>query len=180
MHLRKEALALLVVDIQDGLLPHIDSGERVVATASKLCKVARQLNIPILVTEQAPAKLGSTNETVREAAGNAPTLDKVTFSCMGDQGIRHHLNDLKCRQIILCGMETHICVALTARDLLEEGYEVAICSDGVSSRDAQNHKAALKTLRSQGAWVMPFETLAYDLMEQAGTPDFKALLHLFK
>lgn len=181
MHLNAKSATLLIVDLQAKLMPHIAEGQRVVETCNKALVLAHSFGMPVTVTEQLPEKLGPTLPVITEGLpGDHALLTKSTFSCLGDDAIKKHLARLGRKQILLCGTETHICVALTARDLLEAGYEVALISDGVSSRDGAKSARALETLTALGVWVMPFETLAYDLMGQAGTDHFRSLLHLFK
>lgn len=180
MKLDKNTCALLVVDWQTNLLPHLEEGVQALEMSTRLCQVAKHFGLPTFVSEQAPTKLGKTVDRLAPYLLGCPRYSKTHFSCFGDENIRRAIEASECHQIILCGAETHICIALTARDLVEAGYQVALCTDGCCSRSKAQHLAALDTLTSLGVWVMPFDTLAYDLMGQAGTADFKALLPLFK
>lgn len=176
MALREECV-LAVVDVQERLLPHIHEGERVVANAARLVKVARMLGLPVLWAEQ--EKLGATVEPVRsELSGLAP-IGKAEFGALGCAPFRERLASLGRRTLVVCGVEAHICVAQTVLQALPE-YEVHVVSDAVGSRAPENRAVALERLRQAGAVVTCSEMFFYEILQRAGTGEFRAVLPLVK
>ena len=173
--------AVVVVDVQERLAPAMEPGAYagVLKYGRALIEGAKVLGMPVLATEQYPKGLGP---TVRELAEilPAPPLAKMTFSCGADPDFRSELESTERRQIILCGMETHVCVFQTARDLAAAGYEVHVCADAVASRTAEHRRVGLDLAREAGAYVTTAETALFDLLHRAGTPEFKAISALVK
>jgi nicotinamidase-related amidase len=171
---------LLVVDIQERLLPAMSEPDRVVQNAVRLIKGAAILDVPVFATEQYRKGLGGTVPEVAAAlAGTAP-VEKVAFSACGVPGF---LAALKARQVsdaILCGIEAHVCVAQTCLDLLDAGFRVFVTADAVSSRTPENHRLGLERMRDAGAVIVSTEMVLFELLEQAGTERFKRILELVK
>lgn len=168
---------LVVVDVQDRLLPHIHEGERVVSSIVKLAKFARIVGIPILWAEQ--EKLGETAAPIRaELAGLAP-VGKAAFGCLGSGAFRESLGALGRGTLVVCGVEAHICVAQTVLQALSE-YEVHVVADAVGSRAPENRVVALERLRQAGAVVTCTEMFLYEVLGKAGTDEFRAVLPLVK
>lgn len=173
--------ALAVVDFQDKLMP--DDAEAVrsfLDHAVKLVECARCLDMPILVTEQNPERLGGTNAVIAEALSDIPRLSKMEFSCAGNEAFRAALRATGRRQVLVMGMETHICVLQTALGLKERGYEPFVVRDAtLSMRDAE-HQAGLQRLVQEGVKLATTQMAIFELLRAAGTPEFKRMLPLLK
>ena len=180
--LRREGALLLVVDVQERLLPAMFEAERVARYGVLLARAARRLDIPVVVTEQYPEKLGPTVAPLREAMGEFMPIAKMLFSACTDETMRN-LNALReggRTSVLLCGLETHVCVTQTALDLREAGFTVFVPADAVSSRYESDKKAGLERMRGAGAILCSTEMAVFELLREAGTPDFKALLPFIK
>lgn len=179
--LRKEDAVLLVVDIQDVLMPKKKEVTRkYLRQSGRLISVAQTLEVPVLVTEQYPERLGSTNEQLLAVLGDTPRLPKIEFSCMANTGFRGALEKTGRKQLLLIGMETHICVTQTALAALSEGYEVYVVRDAVVSTRKEEYKAGLARMAAAGAVVLTAEMAIFELLRQGGTPEFKKVLPLIK
>lgn len=172
--------AVALIDMQESLAAAMERGEAVAATSALLARVARLLGIPVIVTRQYPAGLGDTVQAVRDATGEAVPVDKVAFSCMAEPAFAERLGALGRRQIVLAGMETHICVTQTALALLAGGYRVHVVADATCSRRATDHRIALERLRAAGAEITVAESVIYEALGAAGTPEFREVLALVK
>jgi len=168
---RKNA-CVLVVDVQDRFTPVMWNFAPVEKYCRALIQAARDLDIPVLATEQYPKGLGTTIGSIRELLP-APPLAKMTFSCPADGAFAEALAATGRRQVLVAGIETHVCVFQTTRDLLEKGYEVFICADAVTSRSEEHRRVALDLMRDLGAVITSAETCIFDLLHVAGTPEFK-------
>lgn len=173
-----EQCALAVVDIQEKLLPPIFEKERLVRNAQLLIRLAAILKIPTLVTTQYCKGLGNVVPEIATLLPDAKPMDKVEFSCFGNQQFGAALKGLPGRRntLLLCGMETHICVMQTALGALQEGYLVHVASDAVSSRAEWNWKIGLLRMRDAGAVISSTEMMMYELLRSSGAPAFKELL----
>lgn len=175
-HLRPDTSTLLVIDLQERLMPVINESERVFANVNRMLVGAEILGVPTLVTEQYPKGLGHTCAEV--ALTDQPVLEKSCFSCFLDDAIstripQHH-------DLVLCGVEAHICVLKTALDALRAGYTVHVLADAVSSRTAANHQIALDRLRQSGAFIASTEMVLFQWMDYAGNDQFKAISRLIR
>ena len=168
---------LLVVDVQARLLPAMSEPDLVVANSTKLVAAAKRLAIPVLVSEQYPRGLGPTVEAL---AGAGTVLAKMSFSCAADPGIAQALERVGRRQIVLCGIESHVCVLQTAIGLRAKGYDVAVVWDAVSSRKQADKDLAAERLRANGVWLIGTEMAVFEWLGVAGTPEFKELSALIK
>lgn len=171
---------LVLVDMQCALADAMERRDAVVETAALLARAAGLLGIPVLVTRQYPRGLGNTVPELVEALGDHSPVDKLTFSCLAEPAFRDRIEALGRRQVVLAGMETHICVTQTALALLDEGYAVSIAADATCSRRRSDHDVALARLRAAGVAVTIAESVIYEALERAGTPEFKAILELVK
>jgi len=176
--LEAEQCALLVVDMQEKLLPPIWEKERLVRNVQRLIRLAGILKIPSLVTVQYAKGLGNTVPEVASLLPGNPPIDKLTFSCFGSDAFCSVLKRLPGRRttMLLCGMETHICVMQTALGALREGYLVHVASDAVSSRTELNWRIGLDRMRSAGAILSSTEMMIYELLRSSGAPAFRELL----
>ena len=172
--------ALVVIDIQERLLPMIFEGERVVRNTVRLIKGARVLGIPILVTEQYKKGLGATTAAVAAEIEGLTQMEKVAFSACGAAGFEKALKAKKISDVILCGIEAHVCVSQTCLDLLDRGLRVFLVVDAMSSRTTDNHFIAVERMRDAGGVVVSTEMVLFELLEKAGTEEFKQVLALVK
>ncbi|HEX9241789.1 MAG TPA: hydrolase [Anaeromyxobacter sp.] len=173
--------AVLVIDIQSRLTPAMppDALARVVKYTRALVGAAKELGLPVLATEQYPKGLGPVLAEVREVLPSPP-LEKVHFSCGADPAFAAALEKTGRRQVIVCGMETHVCVFQTVRDLVASGYEVHVCADAVSSRTEEHRRVGLELCREAGAVVTTAETAIFDLLHRAATDEFKKVSPLVR
>jgi nicotinamidase-related amidase len=176
----KTGSVLVVVDIQEVFRSAIFDMERVIANSSRLARFCTELKIPVVVTEQYPAKLGATVEEIRGPLGNPPTIEKLAFSCAGATEFTDRLGAIGNNQVILCGIETHVCVYQTARDLVRRGYQVALAADAVSSRLPMNREIGIETMRDLGVQIMSTEMLMFEILEVALTDDFRAVSSILR
>ena len=177
--LLKEESLLLIIDIQERLVPAMKYGKQVIKNTNVLISAANEMNMPIVVTEQYPKGLGPTVPEINELLGDALKFEKTLFTACTDEVVESIEANGK-KKIIITGMETHVCVFQTARDLINLGYEVFIVSDAVSSRYKENYRNGLELMRDMGAVVTNTETVLFDLMKKAGTSEFKKLSKLIK
>jgi nicotinamidase-related amidase len=177
--------ALIVIDIQEKLLPPIFERERVVKNSQLLIRAAGILNLPTIATTQYAKGLGGTVSDVASLLpSDAPNdvIDKQMFSCFGSDVFCSALKRLpgKRNTLLLCGMESHICVAQTALAALREGYMIHIASDAVSSRTEWNWKIGLDRMRAAGAVISSTEMMIYELLRSSGTEEFKKMLRYLR
>jgi nicotinamidase-related amidase len=180
--LSREGTALLVVDVQERLFSVVEPGRRdaMVKNIKILAAAARRLGLPLLVSEQYPKGLGHTLPELRESLGGVEPIEKVAFSCCGVEGFPDRLRVSGTRAVIVAGIEAHVCVLLTALDLVEAGYQVYVPADAVCSRTRENYEIALAQLKDAGATVTSTETLLFQLLRRSDTEDFRALQPLIK
>jgi len=180
--LEAEQCALIVVDMQEKLLPPIWEKERLVRNVQLLIRLAGILKIPALVTTQYAKGLGQTVPEIASLLPDSSSIDKLMFSCFGSDVFCSLLKRLPGQRntVLLCGMETHICVMQTALGALREGYLVHVASDAVSSRAELNWKIGLDRMRSAGAILSSTEMMIYELLRSSGAPAFKELLPYLK
>lgn len=174
--------ALVVIDIQEKLLPPIHDGKRLVRNARLLLRLASILEIPVLATTQYARGLGA---TVREIADLLPASaaihDKLEFSCFGSDEFCDAAGQMPGReQLLVCGMETHICVLQTTLAALERGYNVHVIADAVGSRSEFNWQMGLDRMRTAGAVISTTEMAIYELLRASGSQAFKAMLPWLK
>jgi nicotinamidase-related amidase len=169
--LKRDEAALVVVDVQEGFRSYT-SFEAVAQACSKLVRAGRILDVPCIVSEQYPKGLGHTAPEV--GLEEEPVIEKTVFSAARADGF-----DLVGRkQAIVCGIETHVCVSQTVQDLLEREIEVHVPADAVGSRHTLDYKRGLERLERAGAVVSTVESVLFELLERAGTPEFKAVQRL--
>jgi len=177
-----EQCALVVVDIQQKLLPPIFNKESLVKNSQLLIRLAKILNIPVLVTTQYSKGLGATVPEIAELLADVPAIDKLEFGCFGSDQFRAKMKSLPGERntVLLCGMESHICVTQTALGALNQGYLVHVASDAVGSRVEWNWRIGLERMKAAGAVISSTEMMMYELLRCSGTPAFKELLQYLK
>jgi nicotinamidase-related amidase len=180
LRLSRARAGLVVVDIQERLLPAIFEKERVVGNSVRLIQGAGVLQVPIFATEQYRKGLGPTLPEVAGAISGFAPMEKLAFSACGASGFISALEQKKVSDAILCGIEAHVCVTQTCLDLLEKGFRVFVAADAVSSRTPENYRFGLDRMRAAGAVIVSTEMLLFELLEEAGTAEFKQILTLVK
>ncbi len=180
MLIRAHDSALVVIDMQERLVPAMIAPARTIKNTRLLLQAAIKTDVPALLTEQYPKGLGHTIPEIMTAAGNARVLPKMHFSCMEDSNFAAAFRSLGRRQAILTGMEAHICVVQTAASLVEEGYEVFVVSDATASRTTESESACLARLSAAGVSIVTTEMVVFEWLGQAGTEAFKEMLPLIK
>jgi nicotinamidase-related amidase len=173
---------LIVIDIQEKLLPPIFQKEQLVRNAQLLIRMAGILKIPTLLTTQYSKGLGNTVPEVAALLPEAPSFEKLTFSCFSSDAFCATLKRVPGNRstVLLCGMESHICVAQTALAALREGYLVHVASDAVSSRTEWNWKIGLDRMKAAGAVITSTEMAIYEALRSSGTSEFKDMLKHLK
>lgn len=174
--------ALVVVDIQEKLLPPIWEKDRLIRNTQLLIRLASILKIPALVTTQYTKGLGNTVPEIATLLPDTPAIDKLMFSCFGSDDFCNLLKRLPGQRttLLLCGMETHICVMQTALGALREGYLVHVAADAVSSRTELNWQIGLNRMQAAGAILSSTEMMIYELLRQSSGSAFKELLPYLK
>ena len=170
---------LMVIDVQNRLMPVIHDALKTIQNIQTLITGAGILGISTLVTEQYPKGLGN---TISDLDFNEDTtiIEKNAFSCMIDEKIKSHLLEVNKHHLILCGVESHICVLKTALNAVEQGYTVHVVADAVSSRAPENKILALERLRQSGVYIVSAEMVLFMLMDKSGTDTFKSISKLIK
>jgi nicotinamidase-related amidase len=174
----RENTALLVIDVQERLLPSILNGRRVVWNCGRLIDGARILGVPVVGTQQYPKGLGPTVPELAERMGELP--EKLTFSCRECATVFRPLLDQGRHKLLVCGIETHVCVQQTVYDLLGAGWQVYVAVDAASSRTELDYRTALRRMASAGAVLTTTEAALFEWCEEAGTPEFKQIAQLVR
>lgn len=178
--IKREETVFLFIDIQDTLAKVSSKEEDLKKNANILAETAKIMDIEAICTSQYKKGLGPFNEEIHSKLGRVYDIDKKTFSCMLNQDFKDKLKELNPKSVVVSGIEAHICVLLTVRDLLKAGYEVYVAADAIDSRSPQNVSLALEEMRDMGAVVRPTETILFDLNSVSGTDEFKAVQKLIK
>ena len=176
---------LLIIDIQEKLAPAMSDAGPVIAHSQRLITAARHFGVPVTISEQYPRGIGPTVDVLREAAGGeARVFDKMAFSCAQDPAIAGHLAQVReeatRNQIVITGIEAHVCVLQTALELLQSGYEVFVVADAIASRREASREIAMRRMEQAGVHPVTTEMVIFEWVGRAGTADFKAILPLIK
>jgi nicotinamidase-related amidase len=172
--------AIVMIDMQTKLWNVMAEKETLLENAQKLVKGMQVLGVPIILTEQNPKGLGPTLPELTQLMPGTTAIAKFCFSCHENQSFEQAIRQSQRNQILICGIEAHICVYQTALDLIEHGYEVQVIADAVSSRAIRNRDITLTRLKTEGAKLTTVEMLIYELMQTAESPYFKELLKVIK
>jgi nicotinamidase-related amidase len=178
--LDRRRTGLLVVDIQEKIAAVMLHRQQVIDNAQKMIRACQLLKVPIFITEQYPQGLGTTESDLIEALGGVTPLTKLTFSCCGIEGLAGQLRARNVVQIVLVGIEAHVCVLQTALDLLSLGFQVHVLKDCISSRKEIDFETALQRMQTAGVIVSTVEAALFELLERAGTPEFREVTRLIK
>jgi len=180
IRLKRAGSGLIVVDIQERLLPAIFEKERVTQNAARLAKGAAILGIPAFATEQYRKGLGATVAEVAAAIAQFAPMEKLAFSACGAPAFMAALREKEISSALLCGIEAHVCVTQTCLDLLEQGIGVFVAADAVSSRTPENWRLGLDRMRQAGAVIVSTEMALFEWLGQAGTEEFRQILPLVR
>ncbi len=175
----KENTQAMVIDFQERLVPAIYNNKEIIENTKILLKGLQLLNIPVTQTGQYIKGLGGTVSEIAEITGEKD-MDKITFSCMKNEEINKKIFDNNRKNIIICGIESHICVYQTVKDLKEKGYTPVVAADCIGSRKPSDNTAALNRFQTMGIYVGTTEMIIYELFEKAGSPEFKEFSKLIK
>jgi len=179
--LRPERTVIVAVDLQDRLLPAIADRERVVSNTVLILRLAEVLGLPVVLTTQYRKGLGETVAEIRAAAPGIEPLDKTSFGCFQDGAFLERLTALGSRdQLVVTGVESHICVAQTVLGALEKSFQAHVVSDAVGSRTAENREVGLRRMERAGALISSAEMCVYELLGRSDSPAFKKMLPYLK
>jgi len=177
--LSKDGTVLVVIDVQERLFVKMDEKEQLAENIRKLLRFAEVLKIPVIVTEQYPKGLGSTIPEIRDLLRVKP-IEKIEFSCMASSDFRRRLSETGAENLVLTGIEAHICVVQTAIEALTSGYNVYVVYDAISSRRREDKLIAIERMKQHGAVIVTTEMVMYEILRRAGTKEFKKVLELVK
>lgn len=180
MRIKREDTIGLIIDYQERLVPVIKGNDILIKNTCLLINGLKILDIPMLVSQQYTKGLGMTVDEIQKEITPFSYLDKITFSCYEDKGIREEIERQNKKNIIICGIESHICVLQTVIDLLADGYNVIVVLDCIGSRKEGDREAALKRMEKEGALFTTYESILFELTYEAGNDTFKAISRLIK
>lgn len=180
MRILKEESVGLVIDIQERLYPHMDQHELLLQNTAILLSGLKSLEVPLMVTEQYPKGLGPTMEEVKLNLPEFDPIEKISFSCCEETKFMEALISKEKKFVIICGIETHVCVLQTVIDLLEQNFIPVVIADCVSSRRSWDKHIALERMNREGAVISSYESILFELARVAGTETFKSISKLVK
>lgn len=178
--LSRSSAMLIVIDIQGNLFKAMQDKENLLLNAAKMIKGAKAFSLPVIITEQIPEKLGQTIPELASELNGIERISKETFSSWENNKFREKLQSTSRRQVIIMGIESHICVYQTVVDLIDNGYEVHVVADIVSSRTKSNSDIGLAAMKSAGAHVTSTEMVLFELLRSAGDSVFKDIQKIVK
>ncbi|MCX8057562.1 MAG: hydrolase [Ignavibacteria bacterium] len=178
--LDRKRTALLMIDVQERILRVMRNHEQLVENINKLIKGFKILNLPIFYTEQYPKGLGPTTELILPNLQPDEAIQKLTFSCFGAENLFQRFREKKLDQIVVCGIESHVCVMQTVLDLLANGFQVNVPIDAISSRKEMDYNAALMRFSNEGAIITSTESVLFELLEECRSDEFKQISKLVK
>ena len=173
--LNKQDAILVIIDMQERLAAVMGERQKVITNCLHLITAAVLLQVPVLITEQYPKGLGPTVNELKDESGTIEAIEKITFNSCKEPDFISKISSSGRNKIILTGMEAHICVLQTCLGLLELGYCVNVANDAVCSRTADNYNAGIEFMRDAGAVITCTETILFQLLEKAGTEEFKII-----
>lgn len=178
--LKKDTTALLIIDLQERILPVIRNYEAVLENTVKLIRGFKIMQLPVYFTEQYPKGLGTTSQIILDELSGYHAFQKMSFSCSGAENLFEEFHKNKLSQIVVCGVESHVCVQQTVLDLIANDHQVNLAADAVSSRKELDYNIALKRMRTLGAEITTTESILFELLEVCGTPEFKEVSKIVK
>lgn len=171
--------ALLIIDIQKRIIDVIHNKELVIENTIKLIKGMKTLGVPVFYTEQYPKGLGPTVDEIKNELGYS-AVEKMSFSCSGAGDLFKTLIDNNISQVVVCGVESHVCVQQTVLDLIENGFQVNVAADAISSRRKFDYEIALERMRTNKAEITTSESILFELLNVCGTDEFKEIIKIVK
>ncbi len=180
MRILKENSIAVIIDIQGALFPHISENKKLEETTIKLIKGLKAIDVPIIVTQQYTAALKPTIDSISETIGDYKHIEKTAFSCCDEPKFNETLNISGKRNIIIAGIESHVCVLQTVIDLIDRGFHPVVVEDCVSSRNPNDKKIAIRRMQHAGAIITSYESLLFELLRYSGTKEFKAISKIVK
>ncbi|RAU21560.1 hydrolase [Paramagnetospirillum kuznetsovii] len=180
MLIQAEASSLLIVDVQMGLAPVMSEPRRVYRGCGLLMRAAERLGIPLIVSEQYPKGLGRTVGELLDLAPDGAVMEKLHFSCAADAALRQRAQSFGRQQMVIAGIESHVCVLQSALGFKELGFDVVVVADACASRTEANWHYAMNRLGANGVQIATVEMVIFEWLHRAGTPEFKDLSALIK
>jgi nicotinamidase-related amidase len=178
--LDKEKTGLLIIDVQEKLMQVMGRRQRVADNIAKLVLLSKLFDFPVILTEQYPKWLGPTLPEVAESLPACQPISKLHFNCCDVDAFNHRLDSEDLRNVIITGVESHICVFQTCVSFLKRGYRVHVPQDAVDSRTNENWRVGLDLMKQAGAVITSTETVIYQILKKAGTKEFKQMLKVIK
>lgn len=178
--LRADEACLIVIDIQERFREVVADPGALIGASVRLVETFRTLELPIIVTEQYPKGLGQTVEELGAVLGDESAYEKTCFSSCGSDGVSKRLVELRAKQVLVCGIEAHVCVSQTVHDLIQRGLSVHVAVDAVTSRKVQDREVALARMERAGAVLTTSEAAAFELLGDARHPKFKEVQAFYK
>ena len=180
MRITKENTTGLIIDIQEKLFPVMWDKERLLKNCQILIEGLNTLSIPVIVTQQYTKGLGDTVGEIKSSVTDFRYIEKREFSCCDEPTVKETLNKLKAKNVIICGIESHVCVLQTAIDLKESGFNPVLVMDAVSSRTRDNIELAKERFRYEGIMMTSTESVLFELTRSSAAPEFRAISKLVK
>ncbi len=179
---KRDKAVLIVIDLQESLMKQMDQevAKRTIKNIRTNIIFAKEMGIPIILTEQYPKGLGRTIRDIKDDLVDLSPIEKLSFSCCGEKSFNEKLMETDRKQIIMTGIETHVCVLQTTNDLIEKGYEVHVVADAICSRRKLDWEIALRWMEKKGAIISTTEIIAFQLLKEAGTEEFRRLSKFLK
>lgn len=180
MRIEKDQSILVVVDVQERLFPHIHENQKLEQKIITLIEGCKLLQVPLLVTEQYVKGLGDSIPSVKSSTTGIDRVEKMAFSCCGEANFVMKVEEHYKENILLCGIESHVCVLQTALDLLKAGHQPVVVADAVSSRNPYDKEIALRRMEQEGVRITTVESILFELCKVSGTDVFKSISKLVK
>ncbi len=180
MRILKNDTIAIIIDIQGALFPHIHEHEKLENNTIKLIKGLKEIGIPLMVTQQYTPGLRPTIDSVSEAIGDYNHIEKMSFSCCDEPRFDEDLAVSSRRNVIITGIETHVCVLQTVIDLINRGYHPVVVEDCVGSRNPNDKKFAIERMQQEGALISTYESILFELLRYSDTKEFKAISKIVK
>ncbi len=178
--LQRDTTALIIIDIQEKILKVMSDQDSVINNTIKLIKGFKVLNIPIFYTEQYPKGLGATAAPLLKELEGLSAIQKMSFSCFGAGNFFTRLKDNNVKQVVVAGVESHVCVQQTVLDLIANDFQVNLAADAVSSRKETDYRIALDRMKNHGVEVTSTESILFELLNESGTDEFKQISKIVK
>lgn len=178
--IKREDTILVGIDFQEKLMPAMSSSEALEDKTVRLVKGMKAMGVPMVFTQQYTKGLGATTETISEAAGNLQHVEKHTFSCMRNEEFAEKIKVSGKKNVVVCGIEAHICVLQTVIQLLDDGYNVHLVADCVSSRDENDKLWGITRMGEAGAVITTYESVLYELLADSKAAEFKEISAIVK